>query len=88
MKQSWTQGLSEEDKQHIRDKFNNAVLIRERLGLITQEKIESSLKESRSKVGMGNPNWTHKQAFHRGYESALEEILELIEVKVNKQVEI
>lgn len=78
MKTSWTKGLTPEKQEEIKRDFNASALLRERLAELIQDKIDTSIKASRSKDEYTNPNWAYLQADARGYERALSEIISLI----------
>lgn len=78
MKTSWTKGLTPEKQEEIKRDFNASALLRERLAVLAQEKIDASRKDSTLKEGYANPNWAYLQADARGYERALSEIISLI----------
>ena len=81
MKSSWTQGLDKELVVDIRQNFKESLVMRRRLEEVLSEKIASSQRSSRSKTAYENPNWAYLQADARGYERALQEIIELISEK-------
>lgn len=79
MKRSWTQGLEPERSKDIKANFKESLVMRRRLQEMLNAKVSSSHRAARSKEGYDNPNWAFLQADHRGYERALQEIIELIE---------
>lgn len=78
MKQSWTKGITKENAVELRQNFKEALVMRRRLVSILKDKVETSEGNARSKLLYDNPNWALLQADQRGYERALEEVIELI----------
>ena len=86
MKTSWTQGLDKELVVDIRQNFKESLVMRRRLEEMLESKIASSQRSSRSKDAYLNPNWAYLQADARGYERALQDVIDLISEKaVDKQ---
>ncbi len=82
MKQSWTKGLDKELAAEIRANFKSSLVMRRKLCQILDSKGNTSIKDSRSKNGYRETNWAYKQADARGYERAIQEILDLIDENV------
>ena len=78
MKTCWTRGLESDVHPEMKQLFKESLVIRERLRVLLEEKIEESVKESRSKANYASAAWPYKQADHRGYERALAEIISII----------
>ena len=78
MKQSWTQGLDEQQVKDIRGDFTSSLLTRKRLAKLLEDKIKSSDKVSLNKDAYDISNWALKQADLIGYKRALTEIIDLI----------
>lgn len=78
MKQSWTKGITKESATELRQNFKEALVMRRRLVSLLKEKVNTSDAQSRSKLLYDNPNWALLQADQRGYERALEEVIDLI----------
>lgn len=78
MKTLWTAGLGKEETVDVRQNFKEALVLRKRLSEILEKKQETSVRESRSKEGYDSPNWAYLQADRRGYERALQEIVDLL----------
>ena len=78
MKVSWTKNQSKDKAKGITQNFKEASLMRGRLKELLLEKIDLSNKESRAKGSYANTSWPFIQADARGYERALQEIIELI----------
>ncbi|MNQ04010.1 hypothetical protein D3C85_167170 [compost metagenome] len=78
MKTSWTQGVEKERQIDIRQNFKEALVMRQRLIEMLESKMETSQRQSRSEVLYDNPNWALLQADKRGYERALQDVIELI----------
>ena len=78
MKISWTKGLNKDQKSEIERDFKASLLLRKRLALVCQSKIDESNSSSRSKSAYESPNWAYVQADARGYERALEDVISLI----------
>lgn len=81
MKASWTQGLDKELTVDIRQNFKESLVMRRRLEEMLSEKMASSQRSNRSKTSYDNPNWAYLQADARGYERALQDVIELISEK-------
>lgn len=81
MKTSWTQGLDKELVVDVRQNFKESLVLRKRMEEMLSEKMASSQRTSRSKSSYENPNWAYLQADARGYERALQEVIELISEK-------
>jgi hypothetical protein len=79
LKTAWTKGLTQEQATELRKDFVGAVILRQRLQKLLDEKAELSRKESISKDAYTNPNWAYLQADARGYERALSEVISLLE---------
>ena len=77
MKTVWTKGLDSEKEDHVRQEFIASPTLRNRVKEILQEKLDVTLRTERSKDALDSPNWAIKQAYHMGYEKAIEEILNL-----------
>jgi hypothetical protein len=78
MKQSWTVGISKELVRDIVQNFKESLVIRKRLIELLNTKIDSSNKEGRTKDLYDSPNWAYLQADKRGYERAIQEVIDLI----------
>lgn len=79
MKVRWTTGLSKQDATEMKANFKEALVLRRRLVRLLEADIDSSIKQSRSKLLYENPNWALLQADQRGYERAIAEIIALID---------
>ena len=84
MKRSWTQGLEPERTRDIKSNFKEALVMRQRLIEMLNAKIERSSKYGRSKETYENANWALLQADSRGYERAMQEIIDLIDENVKE----
>jgi hypothetical protein len=78
MKKSWTTGVETELARDIRANFSQSLVVRRRLAELLEAKAQESLKESRSKGNYASNIWAYLQADARGYERALQEVMELI----------
>ncbi len=78
MKTCWTKGLEPDAQPEMKQQFKESLVIRKRLQQLLEEKLDESVKESRSKAGYANAAWPYKQADHRGYERALSEVISII----------
>jgi hypothetical protein len=74
----WTAGLNKELADELRRNYKESLVMRRRLKKLLDDKADASTKNSRSKLLYDNPNWALLQADQRGYERAMEEIIELI----------
>jgi hypothetical protein len=81
MKTNWTAGLNAEQSAVIRKEYASSPLLRERLAIMLDKKLESSRSNARSKERYTDPSWAYLQADAIGYERALSEILSLITTK-------
>lgn len=79
MKVSWTKGLTQEQATELRKDFVGAVILRQRLQKLLQDKIDASRNASMSKDAYESPNWAYLQADARGFERALSEVISLLE---------
>ena len=84
MKASWTQGLTKEKANILRQDFVSSIALRMRLNDLLVAKQEEIRKVARSKVTYENPNWAYVQADAIGYERAISDIISLI---VDKSVQ-
>ncbi len=78
MKTSLKAGLSPEKQKEIDAEFKASGLLRERLVKLINDKLDSSTKESRSKITYDSPNWALLQADAVGFQRACEEIMSLL----------
>lgn len=85
MRRSWTHGLEPERSKDIRANFKESLVMRRRLNELLEKKIESSYKMGRSVEAYDNPNWALLQADARGYERAMQEVLDLLEDKSTEE---
>ena len=78
MKTVWTKGLAPDAEKLLKGDFISSQVVRHRLIQIAEEKMASSLKESRNKETYESVSWPYLQADCRGYERALQEIISLL----------
>lgn len=78
MKTCWTRGLEIDAHPEMKQMFKESLMIRKRLQALLEEKLDESVKESRSKANYASAAWPYKQADHRGYERALAEVISMI----------
>lgn len=78
MKTVWTKGLEPDAVKLLKGDFISSQVVRKRLVEIAEDKLESSVKESRSKENYESISWPYLQADCRGYERALQEIISLL----------
>lgn len=81
MRQSWTQGLEPERAKDVRANFKESLVMRRRLLELLDKKINASVRNGRSITSYDNPNWALLQADARGYERAIQEVLDLLNDK-------
>jgi hypothetical protein len=81
MKNSWTQGLSEQQEQEVRKEYAQSPVLRERLKALIDAKINVSESAAQAKVNYDKPSWAYFQADANGYKRALNEIILLISTK-------
>lgn len=86
MKLSWTKGLDEQLAKDVVQNFKEALVMRKRMRTLLLDKIEVSAKEGRQKELYESLSWPYLQADKRGYERAMQEIIDLIsDVNVSKE---
>lgn len=78
MKTCWTRGLEADAHPEMKQMFKESLVVRKRLQVLLEEKLDESIKESRSKANYASAAWPYKQADHRGYERALAEVISMI----------
>lgn len=79
MHHNWIKGLSDEESVAIKREYKQAALLRERLEVILENKIDQSLKEMRDVVKKGNvTNLTEYYADELSRQVTLEDIIKLI----------
>lgn len=83
MKLSWTKGLGKEEQRDVEQNFKESAVMRRRLAQVLLEKLVLSFKEGRSKNLYDSPNWPFLQADNRGYERAMQEVIDLISSDTN-----
>lgn len=83
MKMSWTKGLSNQLQKDIEQNFKESGVMRKRLSQLLLEKLTTSFKEGRSKDMYNSPSWPYLQADKRGYERAMQEVIDLISSDTN-----
>lgn len=81
MKISWTQGITKEKAEEIRKEYASSPILRERLKVLLDKKLDVSRQAARSKANYDNPSWPYVQADAIGYERAICEIISLISTK-------
>lgn len=85
MKTSWTKGLEKEAIVDVTQNYKESVVLRRRMIVMLEEKIDASAKKTRSEAGYDSPNWAFLQADARGYERALSDVISLLsDNNVNK----
>jgi hypothetical protein len=81
MKVSLTKGLTPDVAKEIGEEFARALTLRKRLGVVLNEKIDATRRNSLRKSGYENPSWAFSQADDIGYMRALTEIIDLLDIK-------
>jgi hypothetical protein len=84
MKQSWTKGLDKQVQKDVEQNFKESSVMRRRLVQLLLDRIESSAREGRLKDLYESPSWAYLQADKRGYERAMQEVIDLISTNVSK----
>lgn len=79
MKTVWTNGLTPDNKEDMRNAFKASGRLRERLTQIIEDKINAANKVRITKDLYDQANWAYLQADAVGYERALQEVISLIE---------
>lgn len=77
-KTAWTKGLVGQKREEMERELGATALLRERLQVIIDEKIETRRAKKVSEEEYANPSWPYKQADAVGYERALREIRSLL----------
>ena len=78
MKASLIKGLEGPALDDLKGSFVASLLLRQRLIVLLGERKVKSFDASNKKGLYDSPNWAFQQADSRGYERALEDIIELI----------
>jgi hypothetical protein len=78
MKISWTEGLDDTRRKEVEQNFKESGVLRRRLIELLAKKIALSNAESRGKKDYENPAWPYKQADYRGYERAMQDIIDIL----------
>ena len=79
MHHNWIKGLSEEETKAIKREYKQALLLRERLESLLEDKIEQSLKEMRDVVKKGDVvHLTEYYADELSRQATLADIIKLI----------
>jgi hypothetical protein len=77
-KTAWTKGLTGEKRVEMERELQATALLRSRLSVILEEKIESRRTKRVSEEEYASPSWALKQADAIGYERALRETISLL----------
>lgn len=78
MKASWTKGLDVDEGKEVVLSFKGSRVLRERLKVLIENKINTADKASLNKEGYDCPNWGFKQADTIGYKRCAEDIISLL----------
>ncbi len=81
MKHSLTNGLDVDAKSDLEGTFIAALLLRKRLAVVLAKKIEDARAGSVKKEKYDCANWAYLQANNVGYERAMRELIEMMEIK-------
>lgn len=76
MKTLWTKGSK--NPKEIALHFKEAHILRERLVVMLEEKIDSEIRERLNKSSYTSPSWALRQADSLGYMRALKEAISLL----------
>jgi hypothetical protein len=79
MKTSWTDGLESDVAKEVRLNFKESRIMRERLKVMLDKKINSNRSSVTKKDAYNSPNWALLQADNVGYERAMKEILSVLD---------
>lgn len=79
MKTTWTKGLDKELSRDVVATFKGALIMRNRMKKMLEDKIDSAERGSRNKEGYDCSNWAYKQADTIGYKRAMQEVISLLE---------
>lgn len=71
-------GLTEEQKDEMKQTFAHSVVLRQQIIKILTKKVKDARSASTSKDAYGIPNWAFLQADTVGYERALTEVMSLL----------
>ena len=77
-KTAWTKGLTGQKREEMERELAATALLRGRLQVIIDEKIETRRTKRVSEEEYASPSWAYKQADAIGYERALREIHSLL----------
>lgn len=80
MKLNWFSHLPKDQQEDFKKQIRSATDVLERLAQILQEKQTEVVLST----DYDNPSWAYKQADRNGYDRALTEVINLINVKDNK----
>jgi hypothetical protein len=78
MKTVLTKGLTDDQTTELRKDFVGAIILRNRIIHLLNEKKTNSNDASVSKDLYASPSWAYLQADARGYERALNEVISLL----------
>jgi len=82
MLQSWTSHIKDKElKEDFRLEIIASRRVLKRLSQLIENKQSSSVTGMKKKTNFKDPNWTHSMADSLGYQRAIDEIQELLEVK-------
>lgn len=79
MKTVWLGNLKNEQRDAFRQSILQSKIVLDKLREIVYNKVKEA--ESVSIADYDAPSWSHKQAHTNGYNNALREILELLDIK-------
>ena len=78
MQQAWLKGLEQDEKDIVVAEFKSCPVLRKRMKLVLQKKIDDVVSSSLLKSDYDCPNWDKKQADTVGYTRALREVYNLL----------
>lgn len=72
---SWTTGLSKNEKKELEYAINNSSVVFNRLRHILDQRLEASIADQHSQLKYETPNWPLLQADYIGYQRAIKDLL-------------
>lgn len=79
MKEALIKGLGKDEARELELAFKSALVLRERLAEVLEEKQRKKINASLNDKAYDSPNWVYKQADRQGYATAIKDVLALLE---------
>lgn len=78
----WTANKKDkQEEEEFKQRLRECSDVLDRLQEICKQKQESSTSQMRDKTKFSNSAWTHEMANQLGYQRALEELVQLLEIR-------